>query len=435
MNKNLTNVQSEPDPESDKENVLPHKTGKRKAKPIQSEVQSKISKITEAEKEPQEPPQPIASDPINQEERETSTSDQTNSASIVPKETEENAVVMDSFTKKSSDRSYSNNKSKKGNQQTSESSEKTELVDYVISQEQVIDAQDDQIVLNLSQDMQQILNANQSIILPLNMETFSNNQSTTTEGPQIVHEIYWFTDGDPLPEPQKPKSTNMQDITASPPPGDEAEKAPNSSSSSQDLILLELQVPAKDIAMPKTSEAIRRVRSSSSVSTERRSSEGKYAKMSELMTEEQKMTIESFYKIDMSVINDRKVSDEVLVLDKSKFKCKICSTTYTRLDKCQVHVWRHLDMKPYFCKACEYTTLTVSNIRCHIRKSHLKIKPFECHICKKSYTSSTQLEEHLNTHTGVRPFECNNCNFASTSKQVLAHHVLTHKNEKVPVVF
>lgn len=88
-------------------------------------------------------------------------------------------------------------------------------------------------------------------------------------------------------------------------------------------------------------------------------------------------------------------------------------------------------MKPYLCKACEFSTLTVSNIRCHIRKSHLKIKPFVCHICNKRYNSTTLLEEHLNIHTGARPYQCDFCKFASTSKQVLAHHILIHKKEKV----
>ena len=83
------------------------------------------------------------------------------------------------------------------------------------------------------------------------------------------------------------------------------------------------------------------------------------------------------------------------------------------------------------CKICPFTTLTISNIRCHIRKSHLKIKPFVCHICNKCYNSSTLLEEHLNTHTNTRPYQCKLCQFASTSKQVLANHILTHKATKV----
>lgn len=87
-------------------------------------------------------------------------------------------------------------------------------------------------------------------------------------------------------------------------------------------------------------------------------------------------------------------------------------------------------MKPYLCKACDFATLTVSNIRCHIRKSHLKIKPYECELCKKRYNSRTLLEEHINIHTGVRPYRCNSCEFASASKQVLGYHVLTHKTEK-----
>lgn len=88
-------------------------------------------------------------------------------------------------------------------------------------------------------------------------------------------------------------------------------------------------------------------------------------------------------------------------------------------------------MKPYQCKACDFATVTVSNVRCHIRKSHLKIKPFACHLCEKRYVTAILLEEHINTHTGARPYKCKLCDFASSSRQILSYHNATHKPLKV----
>lgn len=88
-------------------------------------------------------------------------------------------------------------------------------------------------------------------------------------------------------------------------------------------------------------------------------------------------------------------------------------------------------MKPYQCKACDFATVTVSNVRCHIRKSHLKIKPFVCHLCEKRYVNAILLEEHINTHTGARPYKCKLCDFASSSRQILSYHNATHKPLKV----
>ncbi|KAG7208935.1 hypothetical protein KM043_015113 [Ampulex compressa] len=158
--------------------------------------------------------------------------------------------------------------------------------------------------------------------------------------------------------------------------------------------------------------------------------EGKFGKISELISEEQKEAIETYYKVDMSIVNSDEVQKNLTVVDRKNIRCNICGSLYLRMDKCQVHIWGHLQMKPYQCKACDFATVTVSNVRCHIRKSHLKIKPFACHLCEKRFVTSVLLQEHLNTHTGARPFKCKICNFASASRQVLSYHSTIHKPVK-----
>ncbi|KAJ8679411.1 hypothetical protein QAD02_015198 [Eretmocerus hayati] len=288
-----------------------------------------------------------------------------------------------------------------------------------------------------------------SVVMPLKTERSNSDlrfeNAEMAHGSEIVQakNVVWLPDNSELLQPQRPISKNTnQAKNASPAPGDEAETtATNNTQTAQlaagvdlrtcldNLIVLEVQFPAEKVK-DHTSPEIKRKRSISSSSSERKISEGKYAKISELMTDDQKKNIENHYTTDMSRVDQTKVDENVLSLDKCKYKCKICETIYPRLDKCQVHIWRHLEMKPYLCRICEFSTLTVSNIRCHIRKSHLKIKPFECHLCQKRYNSSTLLEEHLNIHTGSRPYQCEFCDFASTSKQVLVHHGLIHKSKK-----
>ncbi|XP_012275128.1 uncharacterized protein LOC105696893 isoform X2 [Orussus abietinus] len=162
----------------------------------------------------------------------------------------------------------------------------------------------------------------------------------------------------------------------------------------------------------------------------RRSNDQKFGKVSELISEEQKLLIEEHYYVDMTFVDVNRVQKSLTIFDRNSVKCNICGILYPRMDKCQVHIWGHLNMKPYRCKSCDFATVTVSNVRCHIRKSHLKIKPFECHICKKKYVTAVLLDEHLNTHTGAKPFHCKICDFASSSRQVLSYHKMTHKPDK-----
>lgn len=162
----------------------------------------------------------------------------------------------------------------------------------------------------------------------------------------------------------------------------------------------------------------------------KRRKNGSYGKISELMSKEDKEKIEEYYKIDMSVINNKKVQENIILIDSKRVECKICNKQYPRLDKCQVHIWSHLEMKPYKCTECNFTTVTITNIRCHIRKCHLKLKPFTCDICSNKYGTSVLLDEHMNTHTGLKPFNCKYCNYKSASRQVLNYHLSSHKTTK-----
>ncbi|XP_076627751.1 uncharacterized protein LOC143344982 [Colletes latitarsis] len=161
-----------------------------------------------------------------------------------------------------------------------------------------------------------------------------------------------------------------------------------------------------------------------------KSKDRSFAKITELISDEQKEAIETYYTVDMSIVNPAEVQKNLTIIDKKNIRCNICGTFYLRMDKCQVHIWGHLKMKPYQCKACDFSTVTVTNVRCHIRKSHLKIKPFECHLCERKYVTAVLLEEHINTHTGARPFKCKLCDFTSASRQMLSYHSATHKPQK-----
>ncbi|KAL2725266.1 zinc finger protein 235-like isoform X1 [Vespula squamosa] len=305
-------------------------------------------------------------------------------------------------------------------------------------------------------NMTNIKKENSDDVIPHKMQVLQSN------------EFVWASNETLLQEPYKPKSEKDESLlNTSPPPGDEAEsnqqvdansimnhihisKAASISksigsnkypteqmqtevSNSSLEVANEVQLPTekiqhnveKDIA-PETSQQLELKNNLN----ERYRRNGKFGKISELISDEQKVEIEKYYKVDMSVVDSSIVEQNLTVTDKRTIQCNICGLMYPRLDKCQVHIWAHLKMRPYKCTACDFSTVTISNVRCHIRKRHLKIKPFACHLCEKRYVTAVLLEEHLNTHTGARPFKCKICDFASCSRQVLSYHNTTHKPVK-----
>ncbi|KAI0327770.1 hypothetical protein GY45DRAFT_1372909 [Cubamyces sp. BRFM 1775] len=48
-------------------------------------------------------------------------------------------------------------------------------------------------------------------------------------------------------------------------------------------------------------------------------------------------------------------------------------------------------------------------VKRHIESKHLQIRQCVCKICKKAFSQKSNLQTHLNTHTGERPHKCHYC--------------------------
>lgn len=153
-------------------------------------------------------------------------------------------------------------------------------------------------------------------------------------------------------EADKPKNVTNIAVNNSPPPGDEAESNKSSNFDSSKLAVpdnigksLPIVPNAPKKACPVESNTIflhnnesTALSGSSSIINECKVRR-KCSKISELITDEQKQIIETYYLVDVDIMKKyaEEVRSNITVRDKNNIECNICPAKYSRLDKCEVN--------------------------------------------------------------------------------------------------
>lgn len=82
-------------------------------------------------------------------------------------------------------------------------------------------------------------------------------------------------------------------------------------------------------------------------------------------------------------------------------------------------------IKVHHCPYCSYTSNFTTNMINHMR-THTGEKPFSCPHCPYRANQRTNLTMHVRTHTGEKPYACLQCPYRSSRKDALKSHMLKH---------
>ncbi|XP_052747789.1 PR domain zinc finger protein 5-like isoform X2 [Galleria mellonella] len=111
-------------------------------------------------------------------------------------------------------------------------------------------------------------------------------------------------------------------------------------------------------------------------------------------------------------------------------KCDWCGHMVTRKGELESHVNRfHLKIKPYECNICKKTFCGKERLKEHIQ-THSTEHTRYCTICGKKYANRVCLKMHLRLHSGVTPYECDICGEKFRSSSIMNTHKIKKHTEK-----
>jgi uncharacterized Zn-finger protein len=113
------------------------------------------------------------------------------------------------------------------------------------------------------------------------------------------------------------------------------------------------------------------------------------------------------------------------------FSCDICKMSFVTKNNMEDHQWQHKGMRsrPFKCQLCRKAYLRQSLLEAHMR-SHRGVKPFVCNECGLQFSNKSNWQRHVAEHSGVRSFQCTECDKRFSRNYYLTDHLKTHTGIK-----
>ena len=113
--------------------------------------------------------------------------------------------------------------------------------------------------------------------------------------------------------------------------------------------------------------------------------------------------------------------------DKKSFVCEKCNKQFFRKSNLNEHMQLHTGHFRYHCHICRKGFTASTNYKTHMR-SHDGRK-YHCEYCSKTCTNEISLRYHLSVHTGQYRLNCTVCGQGFNEGKLYESHLESHSRE------
>ena len=108
-------------------------------------------------------------------------------------------------------------------------------------------------------------------------------------------------------------------------------------------------------------------------------------------------------------------------------QCNECAKGFSSSKQLQKHINHvHLKLKPFKCNQCDASYGRKNNLQAHINVVHLKIKSYKCDKCDKAFAFKRVLKNHVDAvHLKIKHYSCDECKRTFFDKKAFNCHVDT----------